>query len=112
LNQSNLDHNNNKFYIIQALQSDSSPNEFYLWNRWGRVGVPGQNALFGPLPKERVLQDFEKKFHDKTVKGDYVKIEIAYDDEEDEKKEEAVVPTKGNSKNKRKVYYINILPFF
>lgn len=86
------------------LQSDVSPNEFYLWTRWGRVGVPGQNALSGPLSKDRILADFDKKFEDKTVKGDYVKIEISYDDDE-EKKEEAVVPKKG-------IFFLSVNDFF
>ncbi len=42
LNQSNIGHNNNKFYILQVLQSDSAPNISYFFTRWGRVGVPGQ----------------------------------------------------------------------
>ncbi len=55
LNQSNLDQNNNKFYIIQILQNESSGNLF-MWNRWGRVGVPGQNALKGPMPKDAAIR--------------------------------------------------------
>lgn len=50
LNQSNLDANNNKFYIIQILVNETS-GAFHVWNRWGRVGVPGQNAFKGPYPK-------------------------------------------------------------
>ena len=34
LNQTNIGHNNNKFYIIQVLKIGSN---FYCWNRWGRV---------------------------------------------------------------------------
>lgn len=55
LNQSNLDHNNNKFYIIQILQNEST-SQIYFWNRWGRVGVPGQNALKGPMTKEVAIR--------------------------------------------------------
>lgn len=54
LNQSNLDHNNNKFYIIQVLQNEANGNIFF-WNRWGRVGVPGQNALKGPYNKDTAI---------------------------------------------------------
>jgi len=28
-----------------------SSGQLYVWNRWGRVGVPGANALKGPLAK-------------------------------------------------------------
>ena len=55
LNQSNLDANNNKFYIIQILQKEVS-GQLFVWNRWGRVGVPGQNALKGPLPKDSAIK--------------------------------------------------------
>lgn len=43
LTQSDLVKDDNKFFIIQALQVGDSPNEqYYLFTRWGRVGVPGQ----------------------------------------------------------------------
>lgn len=95
LNQSNLTFNNNKFYILQVLQKDDDSNSYYFWTRWGRVGVPGQNALAGPMGKDKAIDLFEKKLHDKTCKGEYTKIEIAYDDEEETKT--AVVP-KSSSK--------------
>lgn len=81
LNQSNLDANNNKFYIIQGLVHETT-GAFYLWNRWGRVGVPGQNALKGPVPKPTVISWFNDKYNDKAVKGNYREIEIKYDDGE------------------------------
>ncbi len=34
------------------------------------------------------IEDFDKKFYDKTVKGDYVEIEINYDDENDAGKDD------------------------
>ena len=55
LNQCNLDGNNNKFYIIQILQAETS-GQLFVWNRWGRVGVPGQNALKGPFPKDMAIR--------------------------------------------------------
>lgn len=48
LNQSNIQANNNKFYILQILQMESNPNNFYFYTRWGRVGVVGQMAEMGP----------------------------------------------------------------
>jgi poly [ADP-ribose] polymerase 2/3/4 len=70
LNQSNLDQNNNKFYIVQILQNETLGN-FFIWNRWGRVGVPGMNALKGPMTKDAAIREYNSKHHDKTVKGDY-----------------------------------------
>lgn len=37
LNQTNIDANNNKFYVIQLLQNVNESNEFLVWTRWGRV---------------------------------------------------------------------------
>jgi len=63
LNQTHIDANNNKFYIIQALEGKG---KYYAWNRWGRVGEPGQNKL-QPCPSaDAAIKDFEKKFRDKT----------------------------------------------
>jgi len=84
LNQSNLTQNNNKYYILQVLENDTNSNNFYFWTRWGRVGVPGQNALAGPMPKDKAIHLYEKKLSDKTCKGEYTKIEISYDEEEKE----------------------------
>ena len=86
LNQSNLGNNNNKFYIIQVLQHESSGGLFF-WSRWGRVGVPGQNNMIGPLPKPQALSAYQKKRRDK-ISGGYKEIEISYDDGEEEKKKE------------------------
>ena len=41
LNQSNVTHNNNKFYIMQVIQS---PEDYVFFCRWGRVGVVGQTS--------------------------------------------------------------------
>jgi poly [ADP-ribose] polymerase len=84
LNQANLDANNNKFYIIQILINEAT-GAIWVWNRWGRVGVPGQNALKGPFDKNKAISDFNSKYNEKAVKGDYREIEIKYDDGEEEK---------------------------
>ncbi|XP_029948425.1 protein mono-ADP-ribosyltransferase PARP3 [Salarias fasciatus] len=63
LNQTNIGHNNNKFYVIQVIKDK---NKFYSWNRWGRVGETGQSKL-NPFDKaDNAVKDFEKKFKDKT----------------------------------------------
>ncbi|XP_023810490.1 poly [ADP-ribose] polymerase 3 [Oryzias latipes] len=63
LNQTNIGHNNNKFYVIQVVQENK---RFYSWNRWGRVGEVGQNKLNSFDTPEKAVKDFEKKFKDKT----------------------------------------------
>ncbi|XP_023744602.1 poly [ADP-ribose] polymerase 2 [Lactuca sativa] len=66
LNQTNVGENNNKFYIIQALESDDG-STFMVYNRWGRVGIKGQDKLHGPYScVQSALDEFEQKFHAKT----------------------------------------------
>jgi len=64
LNQTNIDGNNNKYYIINLLEG---PGGFYTWNRWGRVGEDGQNKLTKCGSVEAAIAAFEKKFKDKTL---------------------------------------------
>ena len=40
--QTNIGQNNNKFYVIQVLESDKG-GDFVCFQRWGRVGETGQN---------------------------------------------------------------------
>ncbi|XP_070814565.1 protein mono-ADP-ribosyltransferase PARP3 [Chaetodon trifascialis] len=63
LNQTNIGHNNNKFYVIQVIKVN---NSYYSWNRWGRVGEMGQSKLNKFATPENAIKDFEKKFKDKT----------------------------------------------
>ncbi|XP_038573369.1 poly [ADP-ribose] polymerase 2 isoform X1 [Micropterus salmoides] len=66
LNQTNLQFNNNKYYLIQLLEDDTS-KVYSVWLRWGRVGKVGQNSLTacgGDLLKAKDF--FKKKFFDKT----------------------------------------------
>ncbi|XP_047395895.1 poly [ADP-ribose] polymerase 2 isoform X1 [Sciurus carolinensis] len=66
LNQTNLQFNNNKYYLIQLLEDDAQRN-FSVWMRWGRVGKIGQHSLVacsGDLHKAKEI--FQKKFLDKT----------------------------------------------
>ncbi|XP_054473027.1 protein mono-ADP-ribosyltransferase PARP3 [Anoplopoma fimbria] len=63
LNQTNIGHNNNKFYVIQVVKEK---NSYYTWNRWGRVGEEGQSKLNKFNDTEKAVKDFEKKFKDKT----------------------------------------------
>ncbi|XP_075369935.1 protein mono-ADP-ribosyltransferase PARP3 isoform X2 [Mycteria americana] len=63
LNQTNINANNNKFYIIQLIEHGSTYN---VWTRWGRVGEDGQTKLMTPASLEAAKKDFEKKFWEKT----------------------------------------------
>ncbi|KAK8726876.1 hypothetical protein OTU49_010108 [Cherax quadricarinatus] len=66
LNQTNIQNNNNKYYLIQLLKDDSC-DSYCVWMRWGRVGANGQNSLV-PCGSdcEKAKGIFRKKFSDKT----------------------------------------------
>ena len=90
-----LKNNNNKFYIIQILQHNLMPSIFQVFNRWGRVGVPGQFAIF-PFPSDKTaISCYDKKYKEKTGKG-YTEIELAF--EEENGKEEVAKPDKKKKK--------------
>ncbi|MCL4139141.1 UNVERIFIED_CONTAM: hypothetical protein GTU68_044869, partial [Idotea baltica] len=94
--QTNIQFNNNKYYIIQLLKDDSK-EAFSVWMRWGRVGCTGQNSLkpFGSN-LAAAKSAFMKKFSDKTrndwdlrdafekVPGKYDLLEMDYSDGKDE----------------------------
>ncbi|KAL0389646.1 UNVERIFIED_CONTAM: Poly [ADP-ribose] polymerase 2 [Sesamum calycinum] len=66
LNQTNVGENNNKFFVIQVLESDDG-GKLMVYYRWGRVGVKGQDKLNGPYTSQQAaISEFEKKFYDKT----------------------------------------------
>ncbi|XP_029470799.1 poly [ADP-ribose] polymerase 2 [Rhinatrema bivittatum] len=84
LNQTNLQFNNNKYYIIQLLEDDLQ-RSFNVWMRWGRVGKVGQSSLVtcgDDLKKAKEI--FQKKFFDKTKnsweeRGNFEKVAGKYD---------------------------------
>ncbi|XP_030067246.1 poly [ADP-ribose] polymerase 2 isoform X2 [Microcaecilia unicolor] len=102
LNQTNLQFNNNKYYLIQLLEDDLQ-RSFNVWMRWGRVGKVGQKSLVpcgGDLEKAKEI--FQKKFFDKTKnswtererfekvtgKYDILKMEYKKNTQDDENKVE------------------------
>ena len=82
LNQTNVQHNNNKFYILQILESESNPNNCYFFTRWGRVGVVGQKAESPAWSRDQCIREYNSKLHAKTKAGDYRLVEMNYDAEE------------------------------
>ena len=62
LNQANAADNHNKFYRIQLLAGLG----YHTWTRWGPVGEKGQNLLLGDGTLANAIEQFEKKFKQKT----------------------------------------------
>ncbi|XP_022899060.1 poly [ADP-ribose] polymerase 2 isoform X1 [Olea europaea var. sylvestris] len=96
LNQTNVGGNNNKFYMIQILESDDG-GKYMVYYRWGRVGVKGQDKLNGPyISQQAAISEFEQKFFDKTKNnwfnrkefvthpGSYTWLEMDYSETEKE----------------------------
>jgi len=96
LNQTNIQANNNKFYLIQLLQHDNT-GAFAVWMRWGRVGYTGQTTLKQHgSNKASAMTEFKKKFSDKTkndwedrdqfekVAGKYDLVKIDYNNSPNE----------------------------
>ncbi|CAN6561532.1 unnamed protein product [Malus baccata var. baccata] len=104
LNQTNVGHNNNKFYLIQVLESDVG-GSFMIYYRCGRVGVKGQNTLAPHTSRENAINEFKQKFYDKTrndwsnrkmfqlIPSFYMWIEMDYN----EKEEQSAVEEKNGS---------------
>ncbi|GAU96892.1 hypothetical protein RvY_08263-2 [Ramazzottius varieornatus] len=66
LNQTAINTNNNKYYIIQLLEHDSQ-KEYHVYQRWGRVGLPGQQSTVNcGSSLESAKKQFSKKFFEKT----------------------------------------------
>jgi poly [ADP-ribose] polymerase len=103
LNKSNIEKNNNKFYIIQILEHDLTKS-LVLFTRWGRVGVPGQKEQ-KDVDSNSGPKLFMKKYKDKKKAG-YQEIFIDY--EAEVKKED--LPNKEKEEEKKiKKKFINTL---
>lgn len=64
LNQTNINANNNKFYLIQLLSSTSS--QYAVFCHWGRVGAGGQSSTDMYADLASAQRGFERKYKDKT----------------------------------------------
>lgn len=71
--------------MLQILQSDTNSNSCYFFTRWGRVGVPGQNSLNGPMTPLFAISSYESKYREKSKKGDYVEVHMNYTEDDDDK---------------------------
>lgn len=61
LNQTNLKNNNNKFYLMQVLRTNTG-SSYAVWFRWGRVGMTGQTNLINcGTDLEKAKDIFSKK---------------------------------------------------
>jgi predicted DNA-binding WGR domain protein len=55
------------FPTSKFLAESDDGGKFLVYNRWGRVGIKGQDKLHGPYSsRESAIQEFEQKFLAKT----------------------------------------------
>ncbi|KAJ7480106.1 poly polymerase catalytic domain-containing protein [Mycena galericulata] len=110
LNQTNIDGNNNKFYVLQLLHPIGNDSQSILFTRWGRVGAEGQTQMKGPFSAATAVSEFKKQFKAKAAvnwedrvgmvakKGKYTWLERDYGDEDEDAGEDKAV---GGSKSKK-----------
>jgi len=66
LNQTNIKENNNKFYIIQLLETDIFPKKYYLFTVYGRVGYKGTSKVREFGSNAHGISAFHDMFRTKT----------------------------------------------
>ncbi|KAK2742413.1 hypothetical protein FQN55_007851 [Onygenales sp. PD_40] len=104
LNQTNASRNNNKFYLIQILEDETS-GAYLTWTRWGRVGEVGQSAEFPGSSLDSAMSVFNSKFKSKTghawkdrlntpKAGKYTFIERNYEDDSDDEDDDPKLKSK------------------
>src|SRR3989442_1391404 len=64
LNQTELDANANKFYIMQVVKD--SGGKCYLFTRYGRIGLKGRAASKACASQTSAISEFTKQFTAKT----------------------------------------------
>jgi poly [ADP-ribose] polymerase len=118
LNFTNIGKNNNKFYVIQLLQTDSFKG-YYVFNKWGRVGYSNnQTSSFGPTSLDNAKREFAKKFRNKTgndwltvcqdiskfvpINNKYTLLKRDYDDDKKDDEQEDKKETKNKEKEEPK----------
>ena len=69
---SDIKDNHNKFYIAQGLKSGTN---FYLWTRYGRVGLDGVGTAENAGSLDNLKKLYTKKYNEKTRKG-YTEVKM------------------------------------
>ncbi|KAF8949348.1 Poly [ADP-ribose] polymerase 2 [Haplosporangium gracile] len=115
LNQTNIGHNNNKFYRIQLLLVFGG--QYTVYCHWGRVGAHGQSSIDNCPNLDAGKSLFEKKYKDKTRnnwadRDNFVKVAGKYhllppdegdSDEEDDEEAEAKKAAKKEKKEAQSI---------
>ncbi|KAJ4485480.1 PARP-domain-containing protein [Lentinula aciculospora] len=107
LNQTDINENKNKFYVLQLLHPIESNSSCQLFSHWGRVGERGQTQEKGPFPAALAINEFKKQFKAKAgvpwesrigmepKKGKYFFLERDYDDDDGDAEDKSKPKSKG-----------------
>eukprot|EP00697_Spironema_sp_BW2_P008768 gnl/Spiro4/23471_TR11603_c0_g3_i1.p1 gnl/Spiro4/23471_TR11603_c0_g3~~gnl/Spiro4/23471_TR11603_c0_g3_i1.p1 ORF type:complete len:138 (+),score=19.17 gnl/Spiro4/23471_TR11603_c0_g3_i1:51-464(+) len=63
LNMTDISANNNKFFILQVVQSEG---RFFCFRRWGRVGAAGECTMEESASLDQAIAVFERWYRNKT----------------------------------------------
>lgn len=77
-NASDVKKNTNHFYLFQILRNKKEPSKFYVFYRYGRVGLPGEWVLRGVFTEEQAVAAFRAKQEEKKVQNKYTALEMSY----------------------------------
>mmetsp|Transcript_50437 Transcript_50437/g.119939 ORF Transcript_50437/g.119939 Transcript_50437/m.119939 type:complete len:986 (+) Transcript_50437:78-3035(+) len=68
LNATDMVTGHNSFYTLYLLESDSSPSEYWVFRKWGRIGVSQGGKKLEPFGsnKLKAISEFSKVYLDKT----------------------------------------------
>lgn len=92
LNQTDLESNSNKYYIMQLLKHDIM-DSYFIISRSGRVGYENKKEIKCFLKENKAIEDFNNEFYDRTgylwkdrldmikKKGKYDYVEMKINDE-------------------------------
>lgn len=87
LNQTSVQNNNNKYYILQIIQDSKNPQHCYFFTRWGRVGAAGQIGCTGAIAMSHAISQYNSKYRDKYHNGNYREVQLNYENEDEDKKD-------------------------
>lgn len=91
---SDIKANHNKFYIAQGIEKNG---KFYLWTRYGRVGLDGVGNNDNVDSKSALESKYYKKYYEKTKKG-YTEVKMAVSKTEGSKIEKVTKEDKKEEK--------------
>lgn len=64
--------------MFQVLRQKKDPSKFYVYYKWGRVGLAGDWMLRGTFNEEKAIEAYRAKQKEKGCGGKYTTLEMSY----------------------------------